>query len=301
MHNDARPWFTGVLVPVTTPFDPVTGEIAPISFRENLRRLLELPVDGIVLFGSTGEGKLLDLDEKLQLIGFARDAMAPRLPLVAGAGAESTRATAREVRQLAEAGADAVLVSPPPYFGSTLPPASLRDHFLAVADASPVPVIVYHIPKYTHVVLEPGLVAELARHPNIAALKDSSGDLKRFADYTNVCEDHCKLLVGSGALLYTALELGAAGGIVAIANLAPEACAGLLRHFRAGEPRKAGELQERLAPVHREIVAQYGAAGVKAALDLVGLAGGRTRPPLRLLGDQERRQVAQVMQQAGLI
>ncbi|HEX7051455.1 MAG TPA: dihydrodipicolinate synthase family protein [Longimicrobiales bacterium] len=293
--------FAGVFLPVTTPFDPVTGEIAPVAFRQNLRRWLAAPVDGIVLFGSTGEGVLLDLEERQRLIGFARDLVPPGTPLVVGAGAESTRATIRLVRALADAGAEAALVAPPAYFGSTLTPAALRDHFRAVADAAPIPILVYHIPKFTHVTLDAGLVGELARHPNIAGLKDSSGDIKRFADYSSACAGECSLFIGSGALFYTALELGAAGGIVALGLLAAEGCAAILRHFRAGETREAGEIQTRLAPVHREVVARYGAAGAKAALDLLGYIGGRTRPPLGELDEKQRRQVARVLQDAKLI
>lgn len=292
---------SGVLLPVTTPFDPVTGELAPIPFRDNLRRWLEAPIDGIVLCGSTGEGKLLDLDEKLRLIEYARDLVPIGMPLILGAGEESTRHTITQLRRLAEAGADAALVSPPAYFGSTLSPAALRDHYRAIADASPVPIIVYHIPKFTHVTLGAGLVGELARHPNIIGLKDSSGDLKRFAEFTEVCEGRCSLLVGNGALLYTALELGAAGGIVALGLLAPEECAEIVRRYRAGDAPGAGAIQTRLAPVHREILARHGAAGAKTALDLLGLAGGRPRRPLRELSEKDRRRVARVLQQAALI
>lgn len=293
--------FTGILVPVTTPFDPVTGEIAPVSFRENLRRWIDAGVDGIVLFGTNGEGKLVDADEKRRLIDFARDVVPADVPIIAGAGAESTRATIAEVRKLGEAGVDAVLVSAPPYFGSILSPAALRDHFTAIADASPVPVILYHIPKYTHVTLEAGLVGELARHPNVAGIKDSSGDLKRFADYSDACGGACSLLVGSGAILYPALELGAAGGIVALGLLAPELTLRIHRHFLAGETREAGAIQTRLAPVHREIVARFGPPGTKAALDALGYHGGPPRPPLAPLSEKERRHVVQVLQDAELV
>jgi 4-hydroxy-2-oxoglutarate aldolase len=291
----------GVLVPVTTPFDPVTEEVAPIPFRENLRRWLEAPIDGIVLFGSTGEGKLLVGEEKLRLMGYARDLVPVEMPLVVGIGEESTRQNVRQIRQLAEAGADAVLLSPPSYFGSTLTAGALRDHYLAIAETSPIPIVVYHIPKFTHVVLEAGLVSELARHPNIVAIKDSSGDVKRLAEFTDVCEGRCSVLVGNGALLYTALELGAAGGIIALGLLASRACTEIVRLFREGRTRDAGAIQTRLAPVHREIVARHGAAGVKAALELIGFGGGRTRRPLPELTEKERRKVARVMQQAGLI
>lgn len=291
----------GVFVPIVTNFDDVTGDVAPVRFRENLRRWVEQPIDGLVLFGSTGEGALLDDDEKATLMRFAREVVPAGMPLIAGAGAESTRATIRQIGTLAAAGADLVLVKPPWYFGSVLQPAALLDHFRAVADAAPIPVLVYHIPKYTKVTLEAGLVAELMRHPNIAGLKDSSGDIKRLADYTSACPDGCRLFVGSGSLLYTALELGAAGGIVAVGNFAASLCAELVRAFRAGQTRRAGELQGPLAELNREIVATWGPVGVKAALDLLGWAGGSPRPPLRPLGEKDRKHVARVMQGAGLL
>jgi 4-hydroxy-2-oxoglutarate aldolase len=294
-------WLQGLFVPVTTPFDPVTGDIAPVSFRDNLRRWLATPINGYVIFGSTGEGALLDEDEKLQLAEYARDVVPPMRPLVAGAGAESTRAVIRLARRFGDAAVDAVLVHPPAYFGVSLSPADLRDHYLAVADASPVPVLVYHMPKFTHVTLDAGLMGELSRHENIAGVKDSSGDLKQFAEYTRSCDPSCRLFVGNGALLYAALELGAVGGILALGLLAAKAYGDLLTHYRAGRLPKAGRIQERLAPAHKQIVGAYGARGVKAGLDLKGWHGGPPRPPLSSLGDKDRDTVARVMRDAGLI
>lgn len=298
---DDRTWLGGLIVPVTTPFDPVTGEVAPVSFRDNLRRWLDSPIHGFVLFGSTGEGALLDEDEKVRLAEYARDVVPPVRPLIAGAGAESTREVIRLARRFAEAGADAILVHPPAYFGVALGAGALRDHFLAVADGSPVPVIVYHIPRFTHVVLEAGLMGELSRHPNIMGVKDSSGDLKRFAEYTGACERGCRLLVGNGALLYAALELGACGGILALGLLAAEPYGKLIAHFEAGRLQEAGRIQQRLGPAHTQIVGAFGARGVKAGLDLLGWHGGPPRPPLQPLGEKDREAVARVMQEARLI
>ncbi len=290
----------GIIVPVTTPFDEVTGDAAPIPFRENLRKWLEKPIDGVLLFGSTGEGAILDDDEKQRLTGFARSVVPAGLPMLAGVGAESTRGTIRQAKRVAAEGADVVLVHPPPYFGAYLSPAAMVAHFRDVADASPVPVMVYHIPKYTKVTLEAGLVAELMRHDNIIGMKDSSGDIKRFADYTNACGSACRLFVGSGALLYTALELGASGGIVAVGLLAPGVCAEIVSQFRAGNSARAGQLQAKITPVHKEIVAAFGGVGVKAAIEQLGYVGGAPRPPLRPLGLKDRQLVARVMQEAGL-
>jgi 4-hydroxy-2-oxoglutarate aldolase len=290
----------GIMPPVITNFD-TAGEIAPIPFRENLRRWIETPVDGIVLFGSNGEGALVDEEEKTRLTAFARDVVPAGYVLIGGASGESTRSTIRQAKQLAGAGVDVVLVHPPAYFGPHISVAAMMDHFRALADASPVPVLLYHIPKYTKVTLEAGFVAELMRHPNVAGLKDSSGDIKRFADYTSACDKGCRLFIGNGALLYTALELGAAGGILGVANFAPALCADVVRHFREGRPQEAGRVQGLLTPLHREIVAAHGAAGCKAALDLIGWSGGSPRAPIRALGDRERQQMARVMQEAGIL
>ena len=297
-----RSWFSGLFIPVVTPFDAVTGDVAPVAFRDNLRRWAALPIDGVVLFGSTGEGVLLSQDEKLQLVGYARDVLPPALPLIAGVAADSTRETIARIRQLADGGGlDGVLVHAPAYYGGVLGSGELRDFYRAIADASPLPIVVYHIPKYSKNVLEPGVIGELARHPNIVAVKDSSGDMKRFAEYTDVCSGECRLLVGNGALLYTALELGAAGAIIAIGLIATAQCAEIVHHFRNGEPQKAGAIQERIGKLHKEIVAKHGAPGVKAALDLLGFTGGPPRPPLRGLPERDRLHVARVMQEAGVV
>ncbi len=157
------------------------------------------------------------------------------------------------------------------------------------------------MPKFTHVTLDAGLMGELARHENIVGIKDSSGDLKRFADYTEACGDDCRLFMGNGALLYAALELGGAGGIVALGLLAAEEYGEMLEHYRAGRLPKAGQIQQRLAPAHKQIVAAYGARGVKAALDLMGWHGGPPRPPLRPLRDRDRETVERVMRDAELL
>jgi 4-hydroxy-2-oxoglutarate aldolase len=298
--TDIRDRLQGIFPPVITNFD-ASGDIAPIAFRENLRRWIDTPIDGIVLFGSNGEGALLDEDEKARLTAFAREVVPAGYPLIAGVSGESTRATAREAKALAAEGADVLLVHPPAYFGPYLPVAALLDYFRAVADASPVPVLLYHIPKYTHVTLEGGFITELMRHPNVAGLKDSSGDIKRFADFTNACGTDCRIFVGGAHLLYTALELGASGGILGAANFAPQLCAEVYRSFREGNPGNAGRLQGMLTPLHKTIVAAHGGAGCKAALDLLGWAGGAPRAPLRALNDKERQDVERVMQEAGIL
>lgn len=291
----------GVLAPAATPFDAVTGEVDVVALRANVRAWLRSDLAGVVLFGSTGEGVLLDEDERGRALAAVREVVEPGRLLLAGAGAESTRAAVRMARAAAAAGADAVMVHPPAYYRPQMTPEALRDHFAAVADASPVPVVLYAVPpRFSTVELAPGLVGELSRHPNVAGIKDSSGDLKTLAALADACDRGCAVLVGSGDALYGALEVGARGGILAVALLDPDGCAAVYRAHAEGDPALAGRLQERLVPLHRRVVGALGVPGVKAALDLLGLHGGPPRPPLKPLRPKDAEQVREALRAAGL-
>ncbi|HEV2149556.1 MAG TPA: dihydrodipicolinate synthase family protein [Longimicrobiaceae bacterium] len=291
----------GVFAPATTPFDPVTGEVDAVALRANVRAWTRTELAGVVLFGSTGEGVLLDEDERERALGSVRELVDGGRFLLAGAGAESTRAAVRMARSAAAAGADAVMVHPPAYYRPQMTPEALRDHFLAVADASPVPVVLYAVPpRFSTVELPAGLVGELSHHPNVVAIKDSSGDLKTLAALADACDRSCAVLVGSGDALYGALEVGARGGILAVSLLDPATCAGAYRAYVEGDVARAGRLQERLVPLHRRVVGALGVPGVKAALDLLGLHGGAPRPPLKPLRPRDAEQVREALRAAGL-
>ncbi len=286
----------GVLAPITTPFDPRTGDVAADRMRANVVALLAAGLDGLVLAGSTGEAPLLSAEEQRVLVAGVRDLIPEGRWLIAGTGAESTRAAIALTRAAAAEGADAVLVRPPGYFGAAHSAASLVDYFRAVADASPVPVLVYNIPKYTHIALDAGLLRQLTTHERIVGAKDSSGDVKNLAAYREAAP-RWAMLVGSASLLYQALELGCDGGVVGVACFAAERCVGLVAAYRAGDSVRAGALQEALIPLDREIVGKLGPAGVKAAMDAVGLAGGPVRAPLAPLAAGDRERVAQLVAQ----
>jgi 4-hydroxy-2-oxoglutarate aldolase len=291
----------GILAPSVTPFDPVSGDVDLVALRRLARRWLEAPLSGLVLFGSTGEGVSLQPQERARALEAVRGVMPDDRLLLAGVAAESTRIALQLVEDSAAAGAQAVLVQPPAYYRPQLVPEALRAHFLTLADHSPVPLLLYQVPgQYSGLKLEPGLVEELSKHPNVVGIKDSSGELKSLGAYLDACDRGCAVLVGSGAALYGGLELGAAGGIVAVAVLAPGDAAELHSAFHAGRASEAGRLQERLGILHREIVARYGVPGIKAALDLLGLPGGVPRSPLLPLGARERKAVAASLETAGL-
>lgn len=292
---------SGVFLPVPTPFDPVEGECSPVRFRENLRRWLGYDVAGIVVAGSTGEAPLLEEAEIVRLVGWARELVDGERRLLVGTGAESTRAAIRRTRAAAGVGADAVLVRAPSYYRPLMAPAVLRAYYEAVADASPIPIVVYHVPQFVPIEMAPELVASLARHPNIIGIKESSGDVKAMGALLEAVPRGFSVLVGSGANLYSGLAIGAAGGIVGVGCLAPAEACEVYSRFTHGDEAAAGRRQEQIAPLHRKIVAGLGVPGIKFALDLLGYAGGLPRPPLRPLAEHDRRAVEAALESAGLL
>lgn len=289
---------SGVHPPVATPFSE-DGGLALDAYDVNLREWLSHPVAGIVVAGSTGEAPLLTHAELAALV----EATAARIgdrTLTVGTGEESTRGVIATTRDVAARGANAVLVRSPSYYLKAMRPGVVRDHFLAVADASPVPVILYHIPQFVPVHLTPDLVGRLVEHPNIIGIKDSSGDLRNLGRLIEACGRNAQVLVGSGALLYAALVAGAAGGILGVAVIATHSACALYDAWREGDHARAGAMQERIGPLHKQIVAEMGIAGVKAALDRLGLYGGAPRGPLRPADEAKQAAVDTALEAAAL-
>jgi 4-hydroxy-2-oxoglutarate aldolase len=281
----------GVLGPVTTPFDE-RGELARAAFAENVRAHLAEGLSGVVVAGSTGEAALLDEAERGSLVAWARPIVPADRWLIAGTGAESTRACIRRCRSAHEQGADAVLVVAPHYYTGAMTLEALREHYAKVADASPLPVILYNIPKYAHFALHPHLVSELTRHENVIGLKDSAGDLAMLERYLEAQSATFTVLTGNGPTFLDALERGVRGGILAMALFAGPLTVTILERYGAGDAEGARRAQERISPAASRIVGAFGVPGVKAALDAAGLAGGPVRSPLQPLNQAQRDEVA---------
>ncbi len=289
----------GVHVPAPTPFTP-RGEIDRVALRHNLAHLVRAGVQGIVVAGSTGEAVLLDDAERRAACEIARGVAGSAL-VIAGTGAESTRATLRLCRTAAEAGADAVLVQPPAFYRAAMTPPVLRDHYRAVADGSPVPVIVYQVPlRMSTLDLSTPLLADLSEHENIVGMKDSRGDLDLLREVIDACAPGLQLLVGSGALFHAALEAGAVGGILGVGNLVPAWCRTIHTAHRAGDAEQARQTQARVTPLHVGIIGAFGVPGVKYALDRLGLVGGPPRPPLHPLAEEGRARVEALLDEVEL-
>ena len=284
----------GVFVPETTPFDQ-QGELDGAAFRANVRAHLKAGVQGIVTAGSTGEAPLLDDDERIRLVELARELVPADKWLIAGTGSESTRTTIWRSRDAAANGADAVLVVAPHYYGAQMTPAALEAHFTEVADASTVPIVLYNIPKYAHFALDARLVARLALHPNVIGIKDSSGDPESLRGYLAAQSESFTVLTGSGSGFLAALDAGARGGILAVATFAAPAALRLFAAFGARDRATAEAAQALLTPLAKEIIAARGPAGVKLALDAVGLHGGPVRSPLSSLTGTDAEGIALMM------
>jgi 4-hydroxy-2-oxoglutarate aldolase len=287
----------GVLGPVATPFD-AAEELDVAAFEANLSRYMEVGLHGVVVAGSTGEAPLLSDRERLLLLEAARRVVPSDRWLIAGAGAESTRAAVERSRAAAAAGADAVMVVAPHYYGNAMTREALYAHFSRLADCSPVPVLLYNIPKYVHFRLEPELVTQLASHPNVVGMKDSAGDLACLAKYLEVQGEDFSVFTGHGGTFAAALDLGVRGGILAVALFAWEAALQVWRAHREGRMSEAQDAQRRLAPLAAEIVAAMGVAGVKSAMSLVGLDGGAVRSPLQQLEASQVERVAALLREA---
>ena len=279
---------------MVTPFDE-TGAIRYDSFEKNIDKYLEADIEGFLVLGSNGESVYLEHSEKLKLIEAARKKVPVSKTLLAGTGLESTRATIELTKEAAALGVDAVLVKNPYYFKSMMTFDVYVAHYTAVADASPVPVIVYNVPVFTGVGLDSRLVTELAKHPNIRGLKDSSGDVKLISEvvwYTD--SKKFPVLAGAAPTLLPAMVAGARGGIVALACAAPKATLALYRAFSAGNYRKAGTIQRIIAPAAGAVTSKHGIPGPKGAMELEGFQPGLPRRPLLPLRQEQRDDLAQV-------
>jgi 4-hydroxy-2-oxoglutarate aldolase len=273
----------GVFPPVPTPFTTATGDIDPAALSRNITRLLRAPLAGVLVLGSNGEAGLLDESEADTLVAAAREAVPAGRTLLVGAGRESTRATQQACARAAGLGADAVLVRPPSFFKSQMTHDALVAHYRAVADHSPVPVMLYNVPGMAGFSLTLPMVRALADHPNVIGMKETSNDLERLGQFAAVAQhsqDTFDVLVGWAPVAYAAAVVGARGAIIAVANVLPDVCAHLWALAIAGQHADALALQRRITHLAQLVSSVHGVAGLKYALDESGAYGGPVRAPL---------------------
>jgi 4-hydroxy-2-oxoglutarate aldolase len=269
----------GVFAPVPTPFDD-RDRVDTARLRTMLAKMASRPLDGFVVLGSNGEAVLMDDFESDQAIVAAREAVPSTKRFIVGTGRESTQAAVKASKRAAEHGADAVLVRTPGFFKPQMTTDAFVRHYTAVADASPVPVLLYNFTALTGVNLLPAAVSQLAAHPNIIGMKESGGDIAQIADLVAGTPDDFIVLAGTALNFYPALCVGATGGILALSCVLPDACAQVFALFNAKRHDEARALQRQLVPMAKLLGQSYGVPGLKAALNLAGYDTGFPRPPL---------------------
>jgi 4-hydroxy-2-oxoglutarate aldolase len=289
----------GIIPPLTTPFDD-EGNVDLESLAANVERYNRTGLVGYVALGSNGEAVHLTTHERLEVIETIRRASAPGRTIIAGVNELSTRAAIDFTRRSADSGAEAVLVVTPYYYKSSMTQEALFRYYTAVADSSPVPVLLYNVPQNTGIILEPATIASLAEHQNIVGVKDSAGNVSAISDTLRLAPPSFAVLAGSGSILYPSLLLGAAGAILAVACVAPEACVELYEAARSGDLERARELHNRVAPLSHAVTAKFGVAGLKAAMDFAQFVGGVPRAPLLRLSEANLETLRALMRGSGL-
>lgn len=290
----------GVFAPIPTPLGE-DGEVLLSAVRGNMERWASSGLAGVVVFGSNGEAPYLSWDEKVRLMEAVIQANSGRKLVIAGTGQETTRGTIRLTQKAAELGAQAALVLPPHFYKNAMTSAALAAHYRAVADESPIPVIIYNMPGNTGLNLGSELVAELSNYPNIVGLKDSSGNIVQIAEIVAMSKEGFAVFAGSGSYLLPTLAVGGVGATAAVSNVFPDECAFVISLFDQGDIQGARQLQLKLMEVNRAVTSRWGVPGLKAAMDIIGLYGGPPRRPMLPLGEAERQELARIIDRTGFL
>jgi 4-hydroxy-2-oxoglutarate aldolase len=280
---------SGIFPALTTPFAG-DGSVSLADLKHNIEQYNRTGLAGYVVIGSTGESVLLSKAEAESVLVTVKEAAGPGKKLIAGTGAESTAETIERTKRAAELGYDAALVKTPYYYKPAYKPETYIVHYRRVADASPIPVLLYSVPQFTGVALEPPEIAVLAEHPNIIGIKESSGNVQRVAEIIASVHPDFQVLVGSAATVYPSLTIGARGAILALASALPEKCVELYQLIRQGHKR-ARELHTVILRASKLIVSECGIAGVKYVMDQRGYRGGLPRLPLLPLKDEQKKRL----------
>lgn len=294
-----RKKLSGVFAPVVTPFS--SDELTLNDLRFNLRKLSETNLAGYLALGSNGEFRSLSDKEQIRVLEVFAEEKGNKVVMV-GAGCESTKQTIEKSKLASEMGFDYVSIITPNYFAKHIDAATLQRYYTQVADSIDIPVLLYNVPGFAGgVVIPPQTVVALSKHPNIVGMKDSSptGPAKFLSCLDPVEDFH--ILAGSANFIYSSFHLGAAGGVLSLANALPEPCCNLYHLFTQGEYDKAKELSFRLTRLNQAVSSSWGVAGVKVAMDITGFKGGQPRHPLQGLSDEAKERIQQAIINEGFM
>ena len=289
--------FHGSIVALVTPMTDA-GEVDFDAYESLLEWHLAEGSDGVVVMGTTGESPTVTTAEGEELLERAVRRLSGRVPVIAGTGTASTAVTVERTRAACEAGVDAVLVVTPYYNKPSQ--EGLYQHFLAVADASSVPVILYNVPSRTAVDMLPPTVARLSEHPQIVAIKEATGRLERAREILGSCGDDFVLLSGDDATAREWMLAGARGVISVTANVVPGAMHRMCEAALEGDAPGALAIDTTLAALHRDLFLEANPIPVKWALTKMGRTRGGIRLPLTRLADEHQAAVTAALCAAGI-
>jgi len=270
----------GIYPPITTPFTH-DGELYKSKVEHNIVKLNRTTLSGYVVCGSTGESVMLTAEEKLQMFEWVAEYAAPEKTLLCGTGVESVRETVWLTNKAADMGYKAAMVRTPHYYKNLLNRTDAQVlYFQSVADQSKIPLMIYNWPQATGLDISTEAVLRLSEHPNVIAIKESSGNLEKVMQMIREVKPGFQVLVGSAPTLWPSLTVGAVGAVLAFANAAPYSTITIWEAFRTRETEAAQDWQNRITRAAQLVTTKYGVSGLKYAMDLNGYYGGPPRLPL---------------------
>src|SRR5437588_914883 len=281
---------SGIFSALTTPFGN-DGSVSLADLKHNIQQYNHTGLAGYVVMGSTGESVLVSKAEWEAVLVAVKEAASRDKKLIAGTGAESTAEAIERTKRAAQIGYDAALVKTPYYYKPMYKPEVYIEHYRRVADASPIPVLLYSVPQFTGVALEVTEVVKLTEHPTIIGIKESSGNVLRVAEMIAAVSPDFQVLVGSAATIYPSIMVGARGAILALASALPEKCVELYELIRKGQHERARELHTVILRASKLVVSESGIPGVKYVMDQRGYRGGLPRLPLLPLHDEQKKRL----------
>ncbi len=286
----------GIFPPITTPFDHA-GNIYAAKVQHNVEKWNRTALSGYVVMGSTGESVMLTTEEKVTMWELVASHAAPEKLLIAGTGMESVRETVCLTNRAAEMGYKAAMVRTPHYYKNLLNNADAQTLFFrAVADQAKIPLIIYNWPQATGIDIPADAVAALSEHPNIIAMKESSGSLEKVMQMIREVKHGFQVLVGSAPTLWPSLLMGACGAILAYANAAPYSTIAIWEAYRTREEAAGLDWQNRIGRASALVTTKYGIPGLKYAMDLNGYYGGPPRLPLCVPNEAAKREIEDAFQ-----
>ncbi len=286
----------GIFAPLVTPFD-AEENVDKKAFVHNIKKWATTGLRGLLPLGSNSEAVYLTKKEKLELVRLCAEHKRDDQLLLAGTGLESTRATLKLTKKAAVEGAQAALIITPHFYTDKMDDRALEAHYLRIAEESPIPVLIYHVEKYTHLPLSTKVVEKLADHPNIVGMKESSGSLAALMNYREATRGKdFQVLLGTAGSWLPALSIGMEAGIFALANCAPNTCVKLQTFYEQGRVEEARELYRKIYLLNQAVTARWGVAGLKEACTILGYQGGRVRSPLQNISEEEVQVIQQLIE-----